>query len=141
MSAFMVSETTIQQILAHVYRKVNNTTARLEFGTVSMVKGLPCRDIDKALSDLGLEMWQMNAAAVGQRYFDSPLDMPNRFRFKLSTPSKVQSFKSLQCFLYQCSEGDVPERKLFKDLEELSGSLAREIVYSLPEWNKAEWAA
>lgn len=51
----------------------------------------------------------------------------------------MQALKSLRCWLYQCSEGNVPEQPLFKALERYAGDLAFHIVAELPGWNAAEW--
>jgi len=47
--------------------------------------------------------------------------------------------KSLQCWKYQCSEGDIPETKLYQFFEEVEHHLALKIVINLPEYDKATW--
>ncbi len=55
--------------------------------------------------------------------------------------SKPARLKAIQCYCYQCLEGDVPERALFKRVEETLNFLAREIVEAMPEYEAAEWGA
>jgi hypothetical protein len=52
---------------------------------------------------------------------------------------KVQFFKSLQCFLYQCSEGNVPDRPLFKALQDVEAFLAPTVNQDSPKYNVAVW--
>lgn len=91
----------------------------------------------------------MNIKAVNYRYPDS-IDIPGtyendslvRYEFKslrFNLPSPIQVLKSLQCFLYQCTEGDIPEMLLYKALKKWEGDLAINIVQSMPEWDSAKW--
>lgn len=89
------------------------------------------------------KLWKLNQAAVTQRYSKSD----NSEYAKIdefvwdndSTPSKLQFLKSLDCLHYQCSEGTVPKRKLYKWLERVIRCLSNHIISSMPEYNKAEW--
>jgi hypothetical protein len=47
----------------------------------------------------------------------------------------------MKCWLYQCAEGDVPERELYTFFADVVEKyLLRKIVYNLPEYDQAEWA-
>lgn len=50
-----------------------------------------------------------------------------------------QLLKSLHCYLYQCSEGDVYNTPIYKAIEKLSERLTEYIVFHLPEYKEAEW--
>lgn len=50
-----------------------------------------------------------------------------------------QLLKSLQCYIYQCSEGMVPESSLYKGIDELIISLALFIAHNQPEYEEAKW--
>ena len=43
------------------------------------------------------------------------------------------------CLLYQCSEGNVPNGRLFNELNRAAGELAQAIVQDLPEYDQASW--
>ena len=45
----------------------------------------------------------------------------------------------MSCLLYQCSEGKVPNRRLYDELNRAAGELAQAIVQDLPEYEKASW--
>ena len=53
--------------------------------------------------------------------------------------SLLQAFKSLQCYLYQCSEGDVPDSEFFKEVDKFQGQLANKIITKLPEYEGMIW--
>ena len=52
---------------------------------------------------------------------------------------KIQLVKALQCLHYQCSEGNVPETKGYKELENVIREVVMSIIYSMPEYDQAEW--
>lgn len=61
---------------------------------------------------LGNTLWRMNLDAVNSRYATRAA-APTYAAFELSTDALPQLAKSLQYYLYQCAEGDVPDRPLF----------------------------
>ena len=92
-------------------------------------------------------MLAMNLDAFRQRYgirallaqdLDS-IDLDRRNWHPLEALSEVQFFKSLQCFLYQCCEGDVDEKPLYKTLSAIRGLLAPLINEDSAEYDAAEW--
>lgn len=102
-------------------------------------------DIFQALSD-------MNKKALEQKYgHDGMLEMSDDFGYedghdiwKAREYGKVQAWhyqllKSLQCYIYQCSEGDVSNCELYKGMEEFENRLAKFIACNQPEYAQAEW--
>jgi hypothetical protein len=57
----------------------------------------------------------------------------------LTREALIQAHKSASCLLYQCSEGDVPERPLFKALKAFTQRLAKEFITIDPRWEEAQW--
>jgi hypothetical protein len=52
----------------------------------------------------------------------------------------VQVLKSLQCWLYQCNEGDVPTTALYGLFDnDVQLYLMSEIIDTLPEYQNAYW--
>lgn len=54
-------------------------------------------------------------------------------------PWHYQILKRIECFLYQCKEGDTPNELLFKGLEQLESKLMHYIVQNSQEWHDAAW--
>lgn len=94
-------------------------------------------------TELGKDLLSMNYEAVNQRYPDDQEDGANCINEYVFTPryddSIFQMYKSVQCLLYQCSEGNVPETDLFKKLDRFEKIIAKKIVSSLPEYEAAKW--
>jgi hypothetical protein len=72
-----------------------------------------------------------------------PEDIPEfefiPFTGKLDRAALIQAHKSACCLSYQCSEGDVPERPLYKALKKFIRDLERDLVTNTPEWEEAVW--
>lgn len=121
MSAFMVDKKTIDRVI-----------------TGMQTVGDGGRERTEDESELGVELLAMNARAMNARYGDE-IELED-YRF---TPrpldSRCQLFKAMRCFLYQCSEGDVPEESLFKRVAKAADALCHEIVTALPQYDRAEW--
>jgi hypothetical protein len=103
---------------------------------------------------LGLSLIAMNILAVQQRYPREVIEYDHMATYTYSEPSKVPdcvdavaAWKALQCLLYQCSEGNVPELALFKQVEEYADKLGEMIkrkrnvkdVWDMPECKNAPW--
>ena len=73
------------------------------------------------INKLGTSLWMMNALAMESRYESEDasayLDHISEYQFAhVSDVTFAAVLKATECFLYQCSEGQVPEMKLFKKL-------------------------
>jgi len=77
------------------------------------------------MTKLGKSLWLMNALSLEQRYASETakeyIDTINQYSF--AHPEGVNFLailKATHCFLYQCSEGQVPSMSLFKKLEAIT---------------------
>jgi hypothetical protein len=128
MSAFIVDGKTIDRIVTFI---IDN---RREFNGLTTSTVRP----EGVGTVIGQQLYRLNTDAVNQRYTEN--DPGPRYHFKpVGKLSDIQAYKSISCFLYQCSEGDVPERPLFKELSELHDDLAHRIVGSTAPYDRAEW--
>jgi len=142
MSAFMVADTTINSIVNWLDRALEE-----RYGTTTICQKLLELGFDTSKTGwaerLGYAMFQLNVIAVDARYGSGeakrfrPLD----YRYKLThTLPLVQVLKSLQCWLYQCNEGDVPQTALYGLFDnDVQVYLMMEIIDSLPEYQNAYW--
>ena len=88
-------------------------------------------------------LMRLNISAYNQRYKESgedfanfPRDTPTAFTLKSKL---LELAKLIECYLYQCNEGNAPETELYKAIEELQNATYRAIVHKLPEYNAANW--
>ena len=145
MSAFVVTDKTINQVVFYLTH-----CDRLEYLKRELAKAAEIdRDDLDFSSKLAVSLLQLNTDAVCQRYPDIPHDaMLARAEFNPSAGdfrphpivcSDIQAYKSLGCLLYQCSEGNVPERPLYQVLRQAEHTLADQIISRTSEYQEADW--
>lgn len=118
MSAFMINNETISRI-ANAYGK----------------------DVGQEPEVLARELYDLNVYALEERYSDGGKGMIQPFKYEYLTffPNKWQQYKSLRCYLYQCSEGKAIDEPLFKRMTELSNTLAHRLAGDMADENGADW--
>lgn len=134
MSAYIVNKKTIDRIITALAFGVGEMP-RLEYfpDLVELIGD----KTPSALCKAGEKLYRMNVAAVNYRYSERNTLPPYRFQYEYA--NRVQTLKSIQCYTYQCAEGNVPKRKLYKALSDYSCSLALKIVDGMQEYDEAEW--
>jgi len=150
MSAYIVDDRTINRILAGIRYAQYGHTDYAPWPTAVM--GCERRDFccdcgsESAMlvtfGPLGVRLREMNEAAVRARYNDADeADMiPGPYEYEyVPNPTVSQLYKSLGCYLYQCSEGDIPEDPLFKALEDWWTQIAHHIAHTSEAVAAAEW--
>ena len=100
------------------------------YGKEGLVDAMLAMNIDAFRQRYGIEKFMENLDCI---------DLDTRNWHPLEAMSQVQFFKSLQCFLYQCCEGDVDEKPLYKTLDAIKGLLAPSINQDSAEYDAAEW--
>ena len=139
MSAFMVEDQTINRVVTWHTREVSTRFPNID--RIGQKYGVDLVS-EKWDEKLAKAMFQLNCDGVNARYGDDEAEKfrPLNFTYKPEGNTfRVQVLKSLQCWMYQCNEGDVPQTKLYRFFEEVENYLALQIVMSLPEWDKAKW--
>lgn len=98
----------------------------------------------KPRSQLGAELLAMNEAAVNVRYSEnSRRNEP----YVWQTPpafNALQAYKTIRCFLYQCSEGSVPETvPLYAEVEAVRAFYSELLGhdYTADRWTSPKRAA
>lgn len=123
MSAFIVGERTMHRVLWAIDKARRG-------GAMS------CEQLD----DLGRQLYQLNARAVACRYNEAPETDFDGYRYSPVAPTDVQALKSVQCFIYQCSEGEQFEADpLYVELREIERQTMARIISHMPEYDRAAW--
>jgi hypothetical protein len=146
MSAFVVDDRTINRIVTWLelaaYSKGNPhwhdaETIRKRLGYNLATPGEAER--------LANDMFTLNCQAVNQRYSDKPARTdfhPRPFVYKATMPVRViQALKHLSCWLYQCSEGDIPETEMFQAFDRIRYDVAYQLIARSEDYEKAQWDA
>lgn len=134
MSAYLVEDRTINTIVNWMYRELQENTyfkeevEKLGYGLDNLEK-------------LAQDMFRLNIKSLNQRYGSAEGFRDLHFIYRVTLPvSNIQVLKSLQCWLYQCMEGNVVRKKLFRFFNEvIKVDLMNSIIYELPEYDKARW--
>lgn len=133
MSAYIVNELTINRVinLIILFSKEREFTER----RYPLLKNAILRP-----SKMGNKLYSMNVKAINSRY-DNNINIKEIDNYSYSNIdiSKHQGLKSIECFLYQCSEGNITNYDLYKELTELRSDLISNIVFTSDEYKKAEW--
>lgn len=139
MSAFLVDKETIDRVITWV--DYYTTSHEGDWFKEKMGEELGIYRWQEGWKDkLGQLMLDLNQQSLGIRYGDKAQSLNYTFYPRLCTP--VQGLKSLQCWIYQCSEGEIPEQnKLYKFFD---GFVVRyfmtRIIYGMKEYDQAQWA-
>jgi hypothetical protein len=139
MSAFMVEDQTINKVVTWLTREVSHNFPDMDWIAHKYGVDLVSEKWDEKLAHA---MFQLNCDGVNARYGKDEAEnfRPLNFTYKREIyHSSVQVLKSLRCWMYQCSEGDVPQTKLYRFFEEVGNYLALHIIMDLPEYDEAEW--
>ena len=92
----------------------------------------------------GQKLWKMNRLNYERRY---PKQRNNSTKIeavytyeRVVFCSKMQFYKTLTCFLYQCCDSDlITETKLYKTMQDIKRSLGEHILHESEEWRKCNW--
>lgn len=133
MSSFLVGKECVDNILSFLDSTNGRAIRQYLHGSFST----STQNFGDGFDKLGAKMLKLNAEAVGQRYREKANEPT--YEFSRTNAHIIQALKSLQCLIYQCSEGNIPRRKLYREMEKLEFALAKEIVYRLPEYDRAKW--
>jgi hypothetical protein len=134
-SAFLVAEKTINRILSYLDRDLRRSAwLHAKFAT-----DLGVNFAGDWKTALGQNMWDLNQLALGYRYGDSKKEL--LYQFSPIPCPEIQAYKSLQCWLYQCCEGDIPEASKFYTFFDtvVLQHIANAIITNTPAYEQAEW--
>lgn len=140
MSCYVVERITIDRILTGLAREENRFL-------LYILKGgdyKSCYMSEDDFNKYGKQLWKMNRLNYDRRYpkqRSSGTQIESLYYYQpVYYLSRMQFFKSLQCFLYQCNDSDlVINTKLYRLLNKIKGILAIQIIGDLPEYESAKW--
>ncbi len=139
MSAYMVNDETINRVVYWLYWEV--TKYQWLKDKLEQASGIDTTSY--AWSEtLGKAMFALNIAGVNDRYGEGEAEKFREltYRYKPAHGSPIQVLKSLQCWLYQCTEGEVVKRPLYRFFQDtVEPHLMSRIIADLPEYQAAAW--
>jgi hypothetical protein len=140
MSAYVVEDETINRIVAHLE---SQAMGRDDWGFAQFMREQGYTMGQRADRErLANAMFALNVRAVEERYGEGeaakfrPLDFAPR---GVAPVGLLATYRALQCWLYQCSEGDVEASALFRLMSQLSDRMAHAIVRNMREYQNGDW--
>jgi len=100
-------------------------------------------DFLRADPDLvGMTLLEMNRRALVARYGDNAVEAVEPYRYVepvgVNPLLLVQVYKSLRCYLYQCSEGDIPDQPLYLQVAGVRDHMGLALGHDGERWQRAE---
>ena len=139
MSAFLVADTTINTVVSWL----SDECFRNEWFKDKVEKALHIHTATPRWeAAVGTAMFRLNIDAVNARYGQGEAQHFRKldYQYRPVTVPKLQVFKSLRCWLYQCCEGDVYKRPLYQAFDTvIIDYLMRQIITELPAYEEADW--
>ena len=137
MSAFIVENKTINRILTYLelnqYQNGQWESRRLKEAGHDITT-------QDGLTILGRTMLNLNTDAVDQRYDEkNNREFVGKYNFKTIPVDRIQALKSLRCWIYQCLQGDIPEREFFKLMDAISYQWMYAIINDMKAFQTADW--
>jgi hypothetical protein len=139
MSAYIVADETINRVVEWLYWELDKSPWLRD--KLEKASGIDTSAY-KWAAELGKVMFQLNIAGVNDRYGDGEAGKFRKlnYRYAPAHGSEMQVLKSLQCWLYQCTEGDVVSEPLYKFFQNVvEPHLMSSIITNLPEYQAATW--
>ena len=139
MSAFMVADETINCVVYWLSLEVTKSHWLKEEVAQTLKIDTTTSHWEEAL---GRAMFQLNIDGVSDRYGEGQAATFRDLHYQY-TPvfgSQIQVLKSLQCWLYQCMEGEVVKKPLYQFFDTIIVRYVMErIIQELPGYNGAKW--
>jgi hypothetical protein len=130
MSAFICSDDTINRILDGIATHQDRVR---DFIGYALQAGF------KDNQEVANALRKLNTRAVNQRYRERTKFIAPKVNDQRTAITKMQFYKSLSCLLYQCGEGDVPSKRLYKELMDMRHRLAHDLLTATPAWDACSW--
>ncbi len=147
MSAYMVADETINRVMNWLSREVQKSSYLQEKAEKALGVSIYS---DGWAGTAGKAMFQLNIDGVEDRYGDGKAREFRKLNYRYvpahsttiynNTGARIQVLKSMQCWLYQCMEGETVNKPLYKFFRDVvEPHLMSSIINDLPEYDRAKW--
>ena len=139
MSSYIVDNETINKVVSYLYAKAQGgDTSCVSLGLVKMGFDLTDPLYTERLANA---MFDLNVYAVKERYGEAEgegFPLP-AFIYVFTPATQIEVIKALECWRYQCTEGDIPESHLYKAMAQTHCLLCADYIHQLDEYEAAPW--
>lgn len=130
MSSYLVEYETIDRILTAIRNTQSHTAAEMRQMIVDA----------GGTNEFGRKLLRMNVDALNARYQEkTSYADADAYEFHEKYADVHQFVKTIYCFIYQCAEGKIPKRKLYKKIDSFGDAMALSHFMEQKEFSKAVW--
>jgi hypothetical protein len=139
MPTYIVDDATINKIVSYLYAKAaGGDTSIVSLGLVRMGYDLSDLLYIERLADA---MFNLNVAAIKERFGEAEgegFPLPS-FTYIFTPATQIEVIKALECWMYQCTERDIPGSELYKAMAATYFLLCKDYIHQLEEYEAAPW--
>jgi hypothetical protein len=142
MSAFFCSDAVFDKAVTAILMYVDKFDGIRTDRRTDIRDALPNEAQCRAGSLIGRRLKRLNRDAMEERYPGehgvTKDDLHYQFQnYAYATP--LELLRALDCLLYQCCEGKVPDSRRYKEIDRAMGTIAMSIVGQMPAYKRAPW--
>jgi len=135
MSSWIVNEQSIKNIVA-----LCSMVAKDEVKNVYNLN----LDVNQDKQKFALKIFDLNLSSYAYRYNFNKKPLKKEMNYKFENfpeyVDNIQTYKNLNCLLYQCSEGNFDKTKMFKFLSVcIDSAFSYHIISGLSKYGLAKW--
>lgn len=141
MSSYIVNDETINKVVSYLCSKANGPDPNILWNKTKLeAMGFDLRS-QESCAKLAHKMFDLNVAAVQARYGEAegegfPLPV---FAYSFMAATTIEVIKALKAWLYQCTEGRVPQSALYLAMTEVHCLLCIDFVEQTEEYEATPW--
>jgi hypothetical protein len=138
MSAFVVADETINRVVTALYQRISHGSIPPELGVTEFLQAGFNLATQEGACQLAEELFALNVAAVNARYGEGEAEKFRSldFKFSIAITSPVQVIKSLESWLYQCTEGNIPSTRTYQAMKDVLFALCIDFVHQTKEYKE-----
>jgi hypothetical protein len=141
MSTYIVDDETINKIVSYIYVNANAPLSSIQWEATKLFKMGYDLTSGPSCIELGHKMFDLNVAAVNERYGEGEAEKfrPLNFKYQFTPASLIEVIWALRTWKNQCTEGDVPKLALYQAMDEVHRLLCINFVEQTEEYGAAPW--
>lgn len=137
MSCFIMNDAILSSVANEVVKYITSDSTYFIFSEIKRkldkIINYDYKNGSKRLFD---KMAELNRKAYYYRYGEES----EKGHYTNPKPlTKIQLIKQLNCFLYQCNEGEFNKAELYKCIDEFKNELEHHYICCLKEYDEAPW--
>ena len=135
MSSYIINNQTMDSIM----QAINHDNMRMSSDLQSLMNRQKGNFLNEFKESLAEKFYRFNDAAVAYRYKDKLENPQDYYKIRAFDCSLAQSLRSLECLIYQCSEGQADDENIMQDMEQLRNSFIHILLESQADYKNATW--